>query len=327
MANDESRSSGFSLRRWSARKHEIAREGRRASTPGRNTSPNDVPPQPRAPMDVEARMSASVAKGSASHARDDLPVGPADPARLASSAANAEQRLEERSASAGAARASAVSLPSIDTLSIDSDYSPFMQSGVDESLKRGALKKLFSDPRFNVMDGLDVYIDDYSKPDPIDPDIVRTLVQARYIFNPPVTRVNEQGYVEDVPEEAVLAKGDAEDAEAPGADSGDAQVARAGAPEDAEIGSGASQDGQALRGDPEVGGAASHDGQTVMGNPEDAEVGGGASHDGQALMGNPEDAEVGTGQPADAEVRQRVSQEAVLQEAVGPLAPSVHRAP
>ena len=76
-----------------------------------------------------------------------------------------------------------------------------MQPGVDESVKRGALKKLFSDPRFNVMDGLDVYIDDYSKPDPIDPAIVRTLAHARYIFNPPATRVTAEGYVEDVPEE------------------------------------------------------------------------------------------------------------------------------
>ena len=31
------------------------------------------------------------------------------------------------------------------------------------------MKKLFADPHYNVMDGLDVYIDDYSKPDPIPP--------------------------------------------------------------------------------------------------------------------------------------------------------------
>ena len=91
-------------------------------------------------------------------------------------------------------------LPAIDTLTIDSDYTGFMRPGVDDSLKCSALKKLFKDPRFNIMDGLDVYIDDYSKPDPIDPDVVRSLVQARYIFNPPATRVNAEGYVEDVPE-------------------------------------------------------------------------------------------------------------------------------
>jgi Protein of unknown function (DUF3306) len=64
------------------------------------------------------------------------------------------------------------------------------------------LKKLLHDPRFNVMDGLDTYIADYSKPDPIEPEIVKQLMQARYLFNPPKTRVNEQGFVEDVPPES-----------------------------------------------------------------------------------------------------------------------------
>ena len=98
------------------------------------------------------------------------------------------------------AGAEPVALPALDTLTTDSDYTPFMQPGVDDAVKRGALRKLFRDPRFNVMDGLDVYIDDYSKPDPIEPDLVRKLVQARYIFNPPATRVNAQGFVEDLPD-------------------------------------------------------------------------------------------------------------------------------
>ena len=51
------------------------------------------------------------------------------------------------------------------------------------------------------MDGLDVYIGDYSQPDPIEPDVVRQMVQGRYIFDPPQTRVNAQGFVEDVPPE------------------------------------------------------------------------------------------------------------------------------
>jgi len=37
------------------------------------------------------------------------------------------------------------------------------------------LKKLFADPHFNVMDGLDTYIDDYSQPDPIPPEMLREL--------------------------------------------------------------------------------------------------------------------------------------------------------
>ncbi|MGY8523721.1 DUF3306 domain-containing protein [Paracidovorax citrulli] len=54
----------------------------------------------------------------------------------------------------------------------------FVASGVDESVKRAALKTLFSDPHFNVMDGLDIYIDDYTKPDPIPPEVLRRLTQS-----------------------------------------------------------------------------------------------------------------------------------------------------
>lgn len=58
-------------------------------------------------------------------------------------------------------------LPPIESLTIDSDFTKFLGPKVDESIKRAALKKLFSDPRFNVMDGLDIYIGDYTQPDPM----------------------------------------------------------------------------------------------------------------------------------------------------------------
>ncbi len=102
---------------------------------------------------------------------------------------------------AGAAAPAAAPLPSIDSLSLASDFTPFLKPGVDDSLRRQALKKLFGQPAFNVMDGLDVYIDDYGKPDPIAPEVVRQLVQGRYLFDPPKTRVNAQGAVEEVPPE------------------------------------------------------------------------------------------------------------------------------
>jgi len=110
---------------------------------------------------------------------------------------------------AGAAAPAAAPLPPIDSLSLASDFTPFLKPGVDDSLRSQALKKLFGQPAFNVMDGLDVYIDDYGKPDPIAPEVVRQLVQARYLFDPPKTRVNAQGAVEDVPPE------DADDAPRP----------------------------------------------------------------------------------------------------------------
>ena len=70
----------------------------------------------------------------------------------------------------------AAALPPIESLTPGSDFAAFMRPGVDESLKRGALKRLFADPHFNVMDGLDIYIDDYTRPDPIEPSVARELL-------------------------------------------------------------------------------------------------------------------------------------------------------
>lgn len=82
-------------------------------------------------------------------------------------------------AAAPAAPAEAPPLPSPDSLTFDSDFRAFMQSKVAEGVKRAALKKLFADPRFNVMDGLDVYIDDYSKDDPIPQAMLARLEHAK----------------------------------------------------------------------------------------------------------------------------------------------------
>lgn len=58
-------------------------------------------------------------------------------------------------------------LPPVESLEPGADIAQFMRAGVSEVLKRQAFRKLIEDPRFNVMDGLDVYIDDYSQPDPL----------------------------------------------------------------------------------------------------------------------------------------------------------------
>lgn len=73
-------------------------------------------------------------------------------------------------------------LPPLDELTHDSDLRGFFQPKVDEDLRRSALKKLFSDPHFNVMDGLDVYIDDYSKPNPLPAAMLAQLRQAQKII-------------------------------------------------------------------------------------------------------------------------------------------------
>jgi hypothetical protein len=73
-------------------------------------------------------------------------------------------------------------LPPLDKLTLDSDYRAFFHPKVGEDVRRAALKKLFSDPRFNVMDGLDVYVDDYSKTEPIPPAMLAGLRQAQKIL-------------------------------------------------------------------------------------------------------------------------------------------------
>jgi hypothetical protein len=81
-----------------------------------------------------------------------------------------------------AAKAPPPDLPPVEKLTFDSDYRAFFHPKVSEDARRAALKKLFSDPRFNVMDGLDVYIDDYSKSEPIPPAMLAGLRQAQKIL-------------------------------------------------------------------------------------------------------------------------------------------------
>ncbi|WP_308633177.1 DUF3306 domain-containing protein [Massilia sp. R2A-15] len=68
------------------------------------------------------------------------------------------------------------------SLTAESDYSAFVARGVDASVRRLAMKKLFADPHFNVIDGLDIYMSDYNVPDPVSPAMLASLAHARNIF-------------------------------------------------------------------------------------------------------------------------------------------------
>ena len=97
-----------------------------------------------------------------------------------------EAKVPPAAAAPAAARPAAkTELPPVDTLKgLASEYQDFLLPGVDEKLRRSALKKLFHDPHFNVMDGLDTYIDDYSKPDPIPEQMLKSLKQANRLLFP-----------------------------------------------------------------------------------------------------------------------------------------------
>ena len=75
----------------------------------------------------------------------------------------------------------APTLADVDALTIQSDYTRFVARDVAPEVKQAALKKLFTDPHFNVMDGLDTYIDDYGKPDPLPPGMLRKMMQSQLL--------------------------------------------------------------------------------------------------------------------------------------------------
>ena len=75
----------------------------------------------------------------------------------------------------------ALSLEDTRLLTKDSDFKPFMAQNVGADVRNAAMKKLFADPHFNVMDGLDIYIDDYSKSDPIPEAMLRAMTSSKFL--------------------------------------------------------------------------------------------------------------------------------------------------
>ena len=75
----------------------------------------------------------------------------------------------------------APSLADTQALTPASDFRPFMGQGVAPEVKNAAMKKLFADPHFNVMDRMDIYIDDYSQPDPLPLAMLRQMNGAKFL--------------------------------------------------------------------------------------------------------------------------------------------------
>ncbi|MGH8808188.1 MAG: DUF3306 domain-containing protein [Noviherbaspirillum sp.] len=131
---------------------------------------------------------------------------------------------------AGNVRKTLPTVEDVAALTPDSDFSPFVARGVDETVRRSALKKLFSDPRFNVMDGLDVYIEDYNKSKPLSAAVLAALNHARSLLNPqeqagnPLMRLLEQDAAAESEPRSEDAAQDGEANINPGQDADDNQV-------------------------------------------------------------------------------------------------------
>ena len=124
----------------------------------------------------------------------DEPAAPTKAAPLSAAAAVSPAALKPDQAHLSAPAASPaeqpeklLSLDDVRALTQDSDFKPFMARNVGADVRNAAMKKLFTDPHYNVMDGLDIYISDYSIADPIPESMLRQMVGAKLlkIFDEP----------------------------------------------------------------------------------------------------------------------------------------------
>ncbi len=124
-----------------------------------------------------ARRKAQVREG-----REPVPTAPVPAPIEAPVAAAVPIATEAQPPVAGETAAEpALTLDDVATLTAESDFSRFVAHDVDPTVKNAALKKLFTDPHYNVMDGLDTYIDDYGKPDPLPEGMLRQMVQSQFL--------------------------------------------------------------------------------------------------------------------------------------------------
>ena len=142
MADDPA--GGF-LGRWSRRKQD-AREGRPLAEPEAPPADRSAAPLPTAGAGEPAARPRPVAAGPVAEPQPPLPT-----------------------------------LDDVRTLTPESDFKPFVAQGVAPEVKNAAMKKLFADPHFNVMDRLDIYIDDYSRPDPLPEAMLRQMASAQFL--------------------------------------------------------------------------------------------------------------------------------------------------
>jgi hypothetical protein len=75
----------------------------------------------------------------------------------------------------------APTLDDVKALNADSSFAPFVARDVAPDVRNAAMKKLFTDPHYNVMDQLDIYIDDYSLSEPVPQAMLRQMTSAKFL--------------------------------------------------------------------------------------------------------------------------------------------------
>jgi hypothetical protein len=128
-----------------------------------------------------ARRKEEVRQGKAGYEPASIAPGPQAVPPVPATAEQAPKPAPADSAAPEAASPKALTLDDARQLTRDSDFKPFMAGNVTPEVRNAAMKKLFTDPHFNVMDGLDTYIDDYSKSEPIPESMLRQMASAKFL--------------------------------------------------------------------------------------------------------------------------------------------------
>jgi Protein of unknown function (DUF3306) len=176
---DDVRSDGF-LSRWSRRKQDVL-----AGKPVAEPAPTHLPAD---------KLGGLVQSGVLER---NMPLDHNGKAQAAT------VNIANTSPQEVAAAPPPLTLDDASALTPASDFKPFMARSVSPEVKNAAMKKLFADPHYNVMDMMDTYVDDYSKPDPIPESMLRELVSAKFLRL--FERDEEEGAMEGQPVAAVKA--------------------------------------------------------------------------------------------------------------------------
>ena len=83
-----------------------------------------------------------------------------------------------------ATSATVPTLADVSGLLADADYSRFIAADVDRVVHHAAMKKLFAEPGFSVMDELDIYIADYNIASPVSAVMLAGFAHASTTLNP-----------------------------------------------------------------------------------------------------------------------------------------------
>jgi hypothetical protein len=78
----------------------------------------------------------------------------------------------------------AVKLPTLEdvqTLTPQSDFSAFVAREVPSDVRNAAMKKLFADPHYSLIDGMDIYLEDYSLPSPLSAAVMAKMASAQFL--------------------------------------------------------------------------------------------------------------------------------------------------